>query len=133
MTLHERDPPALTLEDVKGSVWERLASLKGGGPHPFALDSPTQDEAAQLVAGEIRRITYRGSGEVLLYNIDLPAGVTLALYLDGAPKKSSHGNEAGTLRWSPGTSPLRFTGSLEIVVANTTAAGASYRVHISGV
>jgi hypothetical protein len=132
MTLHDVAPPPLTLKDVQGSVWEKLASLNGG-VHPFALDSPTRDEAAQLVAGEVRRITYRGSGEVLLYNIDLPAGVTLALNLDGGPKRSSPGNEAGTLRWNPGTSPLRFSSILEFVVTNTTGAGAGYRVHISGV
>src|SRR5688572_6507748 len=117
MTIHEVQPPPLTLEDVQGTVWEGLAALKGGGEqvHPFSLDSPGQDEAPQLYAGEVRRISYRGSGQVMLYNIDLPVGVTLALNLDGGTRRFSHGNEAGVLRWDFGKSPLRFTNSLEIV------------------
>jgi hypothetical protein len=133
MALYEADPKPLALEDVKGTIWEGLASLKGGEQiHPFSVDSPTQDEPAQLVAGQVRRITHRGSGQVMLYNIDLPAGVTLALILDGATKRYSHGNEAGVLRWEYGKSPLRFTNSLELVVTNTTGTGQTYRLHVSG-
>lgn len=131
MTLHEARAPALRAEDVKGSVWEGLAALADSA-HPFALDSPSQDEPVQLVAGEVRRISYRGSGQVLLYNIDLPAGVTLALSLDGVVKRFSHGNEAGVLRWEYGRSPLHFAAGLEILVTNTTGVGQSYHVHVSG-
>ena len=133
MTLYDSNPKPLTLEDVKGTVWEKLASLQGGASiNPFSLDSPGQDEAPQLFAGEVRRITYRGVGQVMLYNLDLPAGVTLALSLDGVVKRYSHGNEAGVLRWEYGKSPLRFTNSLEVVVTNTTGVGQTYRLHISG-
>ena len=133
MALFDADAKPLTIEDVKGTIWESLASLKGGEQvHPYAVDSPTQDEPSQLVAGQTRRITYRGSGQVMLYNIDLPAGVTLALALDGVTKRYSHGNEAGVLRWEYGKSPLRFTSTLEVVVTNTTGVGQTYRVHISG-
>lgn len=131
MTLHEARAPPLRAEDVKGSVWEGIAGLSDGG-HPFSLDSPGQDESAQLAAGEVRRISYRGSGQVLLFNIDLPTGVTLALDLDGTTKRFSHGNEAGVLRWEFGKSPLRFGAGLEIVVRNTTGVGQTYRVHVSG-
>jgi hypothetical protein len=62
----------------------------------------------------------------------LPAGVTLALSLDGVVKRYSHGNEAGVLRWEYGKSPLRFTNSLEVVVTNTTGVGQTYRLHMSG-
>ena len=131
--IHEAQPPPLKLEDVQGTIWEGLAALKGGDQiHPFSLDSPGQDETPQLVAGEVRRITYRGSGQVMLYNIDLPVGVTLALNLDGGTRRFSHGNEAGVLRWDFGKSPLRFTSSLEIVITNTTGVGQTYRVHVSG-
>lgn len=133
MALFEANPKPLTQEDVKGSIWESLTALKGGEQaHPFTVDSPGQDEASQLVANEARRITYRGSGQVLLYNIDLPTGVTLALSLDGVVKRYSHGNEAGVLRWEYGKSPLRFTNSLELLVTNTTGVGQTYRIHVSG-
>jgi hypothetical protein len=133
MALFEADPKPLTIEDVKGTIWEGLASLKGGEQaHPFSLDSPGQDESSQLVAGQTRRIVYLGSGHVMLYNIDLPSGVTLALLLDGVTKRYSHGSEAGVLRWEYGKSPLRFTNSLEVVVTNTTGVGQTYRLHVSG-
>jgi hypothetical protein len=133
MALFEADPKPLTLDDVKGSIWEGLTALKEGQQvHPFSVDSPTQDEPPMLVAGQSRRITYRGSGQVLLFNIDLPAGVTMALFIDGVTKRFSHGNEAGVLRWEYGKSPLRFTNSLEVVVTNTTGAGQTYKVHVSG-
>jgi hypothetical protein len=133
MALFEPNPKALTLEDVKGTIWESLTALKGGDQaHPFSVDSPTQDEPSQLFAGQTRRITYRGSGQVMLYNIDLPSGVTLALLLDGVTKRYSHGNEAGVLRWEYGKSPLRFTNSLEVVITNTTGVGQTYRLHVSG-
>jgi hypothetical protein len=131
--LREPHPPALTEKDVEGTIWAQLAKLQGGDPpHPFTLDSPAQDEPDQLVANQVRKITYRGSGRVMLYNIDLPTGVTLVLALDGVPKRWSHGNEAGVLRWEFATSPLRFTNSLEILVTNTTGVGQTYRVHVSG-
>ena len=127
------NPRPLTHEDVEGTVWERLASLRGESQlHPFSIDGPGQDENPQLYGGEVRRIAYQGQGEVLLYNIDLPVGVTLALSLDGVVKRFSHGNEAGVLRWQHGQSPLRFTNSLQIVITNTTGAGQTYRVHVSG-
>jgi hypothetical protein len=133
MTLFDATPPNLTKKDVEGSIWETLAALQGGDQaHPFAIDSPAQEEGNQLVAGQTRKLTYRGSGQVLLYNIDLPSGVTLALSLDGTVKRFSHGGEAGVLRWEFGKSPLRFSNSLEIVVTNTTGVGQSYRVHVSG-
>ena len=133
MALFDAIAKPLTAEDVKGTIWESLASLKGGEQaHPFAIDSPTQDEPPMLVAGQTRRIAYRGSGQVMLYNIDMPAGVTMALVLDGVTKRYSHGSEAGVLRWEFGKSPLRFTSQLEVVVTNTTAAGQTYRVHVSG-
>ncbi len=133
MALFEADAKPLTIEDVKGTIWEGLAALKGTEQiHPFSVDSPTQDEPSQLVAGQTRRITYRGSGQVMLYNIDLPAGVTLALALDGTTKRYSHGSEAGVLRWEFNKSPLRFTNSLEVVVTNTTGVGQTYRLHVSG-
>lgn len=131
--LYEPNPPPLTKKDVEGSIWETLAALQGEGQaHPFAVDSPAQEESDQLVSGQSRTITYRGSGQVLLYNIDLPTGVTLALSLDGVVKRFSHGNEAGVLRWEFGKSPLKFTNSLEILVTNTTGSGQTYRVHVSG-
>ena len=133
MTLHEATPARLSLEDVKGTVWERLTALKDGEGHPFKLASPGRDENPLLAPGEVRRISYRSGGQVLLYNIDLPAGVTLDLVLDGASQEYSPGNEAGTLRWESGTSPLRFTNSLDIILTNTTGVAATYRIHVSGV
>lgn len=133
MAIFEPNTKPLELGDVKGTIWEGLAALKGGEQaHPYSVDSPTQDESPQLVANQSRRIVYRGSGQVTLYNIDLPAGVTLALLLDGVTKRYSHGNEAGVLRWEYGKSPLRFTNSLEAVITNTTGVGQTYRLHISG-
>lgn len=131
--LSDPAPPALTKKDVAGTIWETLAALQGGDQvHPFSLDSPAQDESDQLVANQTRLISYRGSGQVLLYNLDLPTGVTLSLSLDGSVKRFSHGNEAGVLRWEYGKSPLKFTNSLEIQVTNTTGVGQTYRVHVSG-
>jgi hypothetical protein len=129
-----RDPPfiAVTEEDVKGTVWESLAALKGQGAHPFTVDSPAQGENPTLAASERRTIPFSGSGEVLLFNIDLPVGVTLALVLDGATRFFSYGNEAGALRWERGTSPFRFQVSLQVVITNTTGVSASYTVHASG-
>jgi hypothetical protein len=131
--LQEPNPPPLTKKDVEGTIWEHLTVLQGGAQlHPFALDSPAQEESNQLVANQVRIITYRGQGQVLLYNIDLPAGVTLALVLDGVVKRFSHGNEAGVLRWEHGKSPLRFTNSLDLLLTNTTGTAQTYRVHVSG-
>jgi hypothetical protein len=131
MTIHDVEPPALNLEDVKGTIWEGIAAL-GDQFHPFSLDSPTQDEAVLLAVGEVRRITYKGSGQVLLYNLDVPSGVTLAVNLDGVTKRFSHGDEAGVLRWEYGKSPMRFTNTLELVITNTTANPQVFRVHVSG-
>ncbi|MHB8633025.1 MAG: hypothetical protein ACYDBQ_03525 [Thermoplasmatota archaeon] len=131
-----RDMPFLPVhaDDVKGTVWESLAALKGAAsqPHPFTVDSPGQGENPTLAAQEVRTITFHGSGEILLFNIDLPSGVTISLVLDGAPTFYSHGNEAGVLRWERGMSPFRFTSSLQAVLTNTTGAGQPYTLHASG-
>lgn len=132
--IREPRPRPITPEELAGTVWEKIASLAGDGDraHPFQLDSPGPAENPQLFAGERRVVTYRGSGEVLLYNIHVPAGVTLSLALDGSVRRYSHGDEAGVLRWLRGQSPLRFTNDLQIVIENTTGTGQPYKVHISG-
>lgn len=134
MALRETRPPPVTLEDIKGTVWEGLANLKGPtiSKRPFQIDSPGENDSPQLYATEKRVITYKGSGELLLFNIDLPLGVTLSLSLDGNVRKYSHGNEAGVLRWQSGESPFRFSSTLEITITNTTATGQRYKVYISG-
>lgn len=134
MAIREPVPPPVTIDDIKGTVWEGLAQLKGPVQlkRPFQIDSPGQNENPQLYAGEVRTITYKGSGELLLFNIDLPLGVTLELRLDGSTRKFSHGNESGVLRWDAGESPFRFQSSLEIVVINTTGAGQRYKTFVSG-
>ncbi len=134
MAIREPVPRPVTLDDIKGTVWEGLAQLKGPVQlkRPFQLDSPGQNENPQLFATEKRVITYKGSGEILLFNIDLPIGVTLEMSLDGAVRKYSHGNESGVLRWAAGESPFRFQSSLELVITNTTGAGARYKAFVSG-
>ncbi len=122
----------MTREELAGTVWEGIADLAGDGAHPFQIDSPGANDNPQLFAGERRVLTYRGSGEILLYNIHLPPGVTLSLSLDGSVKRYSHGDEAGVLRWTRKESPLRFSDSLEAVVTNTTETGQRYKLHISG-
>ena len=134
MALRETVPPPVTPEDVKGTVWEGLAQLKGAPQkRPFQVDAPGQFDNPQLYAGEVRVISYKGSGELLLYNIDLPLGVTLTLSLDGTVRRYSPGNESGVLRWSFGESPLKFQSLLEITVTNTTGSGQKFKVHVSGV
>jgi hypothetical protein len=132
MVLDDRAPPSINPKAVKGTIWEQFVNLGPTGLRPFSIDSPTKDESPQLAAGQVRRILFRGSGEVLLYNIDLPTGVTLDLILDGVSKRYSHGNEAGVLRWERGQSTLRFTSLLELVVSNTAGVGQGYRIHVSG-
>lgn len=133
MAIIEPRPRAVTADELKGTVWEDIASLAGGDERrPFQVDSPTETQNPQLTAGEKRVLTYKGRGQILLFNIDLPAGVTLSLALDGSVRRYSHGNEAGVLRWSYGESPLRFTNSLEAVIHNTTATGQRYKLHVSG-
>ena len=134
MAIREVRPRAVTAEELEGTVWENIAALAGDGDrrNPFQVDSPTENENPQLTAGEKRVLTYKGSGQILLFNIDLPAGVTLSLALDGSVRRYSHGNESGVLRWSYGESPLRFTNSLEAVIHNTTASGQRYKLHVSG-
>jgi hypothetical protein len=131
VALREVPPAPVKADDLKGTVWESLSNLKGSGLHPFQIDSPSENESAQLVAGEVRRITYRGSGEVLQFNPDLPIGVTLALVLDGTTRKFSR-SEAGLLRWDPGLSPFRFQSSLELVITNTTGVGQPFHIFLSG-
>lgn len=134
MAIREPLPKPVTLDDIKGTVWEGLAQLKGSVQlkRPFQIDSPGQNENPQLYAGEVRTITYKGSGELLLFNIDLPLGVTLEMRLDGSVRKYSHGNESGVLRWASGESPYKFQSSLELIVTNTTGAGQRYKVYVSG-
>lgn len=133
MAIIEGRPRAIKAEELEGTVWENIASLAGGDERrPFQVDSPSENENPQLTAGEKRVLTYKGRGQILLFNIDLPAGVTLSLALDGSVRRYSHGNEAGVLRWSYGESPLRFTNSLEAVIHNTTASGQAYKLHVSG-
>lgn len=123
----------MAAEDLEGTVWEGIAALAGPDQRvPFQIDSPGQAENPQLTAGAKRVVTYRGAGQVLLFNVDLPAGVTLSLSLDGSIRRYSHGNEAGVLRWTYGESPLRFTDRLDVEIHNTTATGQLYKVHVSG-
>lgn len=134
MALREPVPPPVTAEDIKGTVWEGLAQLTGGQQkRPFQIDAPGQFDNPQLYATEKRVISYRGSGEILLYNLDLPLGVTLTLALDGNVRKYSPGNEAGVLRWAVGESPLKFQSLLEITLTNTTGTGQKFKLHVSGV
>lgn len=135
MAVREPIPPPVAAEDIKGTIWEGLAQLRGpaAAKRPFQVDSPGENENPQLYAGEKRVITYKGSGELLLFNIDLPIGVTLSMSLDGAVRKYSHGNEAGVLRWNAGESPFRFSSTLELIVTNTTGAGQMFKLHVSGV
>ena len=133
MAIIEATPRAVTAKDLAGTVWEGIASLAGSDERrPFQVDSPSANENPQLTAGEKRVLTYKGRGQILLWNIDLPSGVTLSLSLDGSVRRHSHGNEAGVLRWSWGESPLRFTNALEVVIHNTTATGQVYKLHASG-
>lgn len=126
---HRLDP-----EDAEGTVWAGLAGLQGGGPqrHPFILENPTAGQSTQLAAQEVRRIEYKGSGRILLYNIDLPVGVTMDLILDGASRRFSHGNETGVLRWAYEDTPFVFETSVEVIITNTTGAGQTFRAHLSG-
>lgn len=131
MAIREPRPAPIRPQDIRGTVWEHIATLSGGR-NPFAFDSPRQGEQPLLAVGEARRVVYRGSGEITLYNVDLPSGVTLNLELDGVSRRYSHGNEAGALRWEQGLSPYRFTSTLEAIITNTTASPQAFRFHVSG-
>lgn len=131
MAILEPRPAPVTEKDLRGTVWGPIASLGGQVP-PFALDAPGEFDNANLAAGEVKRMTYSGSGRVLTLNIDLPAGVTLRLSCDGQSRFFSKGNEAGIERWTRDTAPYKFDNQILVEVTNTTGVGQTYLVHITG-